>query len=31
MAGFIEQERYACAIGAIQTVIAIPRATPILH
>ncbi len=31
MAGLIEQERYACAIGALQTVVAIPRATPILH
>lgn len=29
--GLIEQERYACAIGALQTVVAIPRATPILH
>ena len=29
MAGLIEQERYACAIGALQTVVAIPRATPI--
>ena len=31
MAGLIEQERYACAIGALQSVVAIPRATPILH
>ena len=31
MSGLIEQERYACAIGALQTVVAIPRATPILH
>lgn len=29
--GFIEQERYTCAIGALQTVVAIPRAVPILH
>ena len=29
--GFIEQERYTCAIGAMQTVVAIPRAVPILH
>ena len=27
----IEQERYTCAIGALQTVVAIPRAVPILH
>jgi nitrogenase molybdenum-iron protein beta chain len=31
MSGTIEQERYTCAIGALQTVVAIPRATPILH
>ena len=31
MSGFIEQERYTCAIGALQTVVAIPRAVPILH
>lgn len=31
MAGLIEQERYTCAIGALQTVVAIPRAVPILH
>jgi nitrogenase molybdenum-iron protein beta chain len=31
MAGIIEQERYTCAIGAMQTVVAIPRAVPILH
>lgn len=31
MASFIEQERYTCAIGALQTVVAIPRAVPILH
>lgn len=30
-AGIIEQERYTCAIGALQTVVAIPRAVPILH
>ena len=29
--GIIEQERYTCAIGAMQTVVAIPRAVPILH
>ena len=29
--GLIEQERYTCAIGALQTVVAIPRAAPILH
>ncbi len=29
--GMIEQERYTCAIGALQTVVAIPRAVPILH
>ena len=29
--GLIEQERYTCAIGALQTVVAIPRAVPILH
>jgi nitrogenase molybdenum-iron protein beta chain len=27
----IEQQRYMCAIGAMQTVVAIPRALPILH
>ncbi len=27
----IEQERYVCAIGALQSVVAIPRAVPILH
>ncbi|MDR2247434.1 MAG: hydrogenase [Treponema sp.] len=27
----IEQQRYMCAIGAMQTVVAIPRAIPILH
>jgi len=27
----IEQERYTCAIGALQSVVAIPRAVPILH
>jgi nitrogenase molybdenum-iron protein beta chain len=31
MAGLIEQERYTCAIGALQSVVAIPRAVPILH
>lgn len=30
-AGLIEQERYICAIGALQSVVAIPRAVPILH
>ncbi|ADY55739.1 oxidoreductase/nitrogenase component 1 [Syntrophobotulus glycolicus DSM 8271] len=29
--GIIEQERYTCAIGALQSVVAIPRAVPILH
>ncbi|MBQ8935679.1 MAG: hydrogenase [Oscillospiraceae bacterium] len=29
--GIIEQERYTCAIGALQSVVAIPRAMPILH
>ncbi len=29
--GYIEQVRYTCAIGALQTVVAIPRALPILH
>ncbi|MDR1105954.1 MAG: hydrogenase [Treponema sp.] len=27
----IEQQRFMCAIGAMQTVVAIPRALPILH
>jgi nitrogenase molybdenum-iron protein beta chain len=27
----IEHERYTCAIGALQSVVAIPRAVPILH
>lgn len=31
MSGMIEQERYTCAIGALQSVVAIPRAVPILH
>lgn len=31
MSGIIEQERYTCAIGALQSVVAIPRAVPILH
>ncbi|MDR1013653.1 MAG: hypothetical protein LBL86_01550 [Coriobacteriales bacterium] len=29
--GLIEHERYTCAIGALQSVVAIPRAVPILH
>ncbi|MFT3951214.1 MAG: nitrogenase component 1 [Oscillospiraceae bacterium] len=29
--GIIEQERFTCAIGALQSVVAIPRAVPILH
>lgn len=29
--GIIEQNRYTCALGALQTVVAIPRAVPILH
>ncbi|PYG88540.1 nitrogenase molybdenum-iron protein beta chain [Ruminiclostridium sufflavum DSM 19573] len=31
MNNVIEQERYTCAIGALQSVVAIPRAVPILH
>ncbi|MDR3673329.1 MAG: nitrogenase component 1 [Holophaga sp.] len=31
MPGIIEQERYTCAIGAMQTVTGIRRAVPILH
>jgi len=31
MSSVIEQERYTCAIGALQSVVAIPRAVPILH
>jgi nitrogenase molybdenum-iron protein beta chain len=31
MRNVIEQERYTCAIGALQSVVAIPRAVPILH
>jgi nitrogenase molybdenum-iron protein beta chain len=31
ISGIIEQERYTCAIGAMQSVVAIPRAVPILH
>ncbi|MDR2747412.1 MAG: hydrogenase [Treponema sp.] len=31
MSEHIEQQRYMCAIGAMQTVVAIPRAIPILH
>ncbi len=29
--GIIEQGRYTCAIGALQSVVAIPKAVPILH
>ncbi|WP_196590431.1 nitrogenase component 1 [Pectinatus frisingensis] len=31
MSKIIEQERYTCAIGAMQSVVAIPKALPILH
>jgi nitrogenase molybdenum-iron protein beta chain len=31
MGGIIEQPRYSCALGAQQTVLAIPGAIPILH
>jgi nitrogenase molybdenum-iron protein beta chain len=31
MGATIEQERYTCAIGAMQSVVAIPHALPILH
>ncbi|MDR0984760.1 MAG: hydrogenase [Ruminococcus sp.] len=31
MSNVIEQERFTCAIGAMQSVVAIPRAVPILH
>lgn len=31
MSSVIEQQRFTCAIGAMQTVVAIPRAVPILH
>lgn len=31
MSTIIEQERFTCAIGALQSVVAIPRAVPILH
>ncbi|MDR2749733.1 MAG: hydrogenase, partial [Clostridiales bacterium] len=31
MPAVIEQERYTCGIGALQTVVAIPKAVPILH
>ncbi|MDR1900216.1 MAG: hydrogenase [Treponema sp.] len=31
MPGMIEQQRFMCAIGAMQTVVSIPRALPILH
>jgi len=27
----VEQQRYTCALGALQSVVAIPRAVPILH
>ncbi|WP_027218831.1 nitrogenase component 1 [Butyrivibrio fibrisolvens] len=30
-AEIIEQERFTCALGAMQTVVAIPKALPILH
>lgn len=30
-AGIIEQERFTCALGAMQSVVAIPKALPILH
>ena len=29
--GIIEQERFTCALGAMQSVVAIPKALPILH
>ena len=29
--GHIEQPRFSCAIGALQSVVAIPKAVPILH
>ncbi len=29
--GYLEQQRFTCALGAIQTVVSIPRAVPILH
>ena len=31
MSNVIEQARYTCAIGAMQSVVAIPKAAPILH
>ena len=31
MSNVIEQERYTCALGAMQSVVAIPKAVPILH
>ncbi|MCL1931724.1 MAG: hydrogenase [Treponema sp.] len=31
MSSVIEQGRYTCAIGAMQSVVAIPKAVPILH
>ncbi|MDR1966000.1 MAG: hypothetical protein LBQ36_04770 [Synergistaceae bacterium] len=31
MSKHIEQQRFMCAIGGMQTVVAIPRAVPILH
>jgi nitrogenase molybdenum-iron protein beta chain len=31
MTSHIEQQRFMCAIGGMQTVVAIPRAVPILH
>ena len=31
MSRVIEQQRFTCAIGAMQSVVAIPRAVPILH
>jgi len=31
MSNVIEQGRYTCAIGAMQSVVAIKRAVPILH
>jgi nitrogenase molybdenum-iron protein beta chain len=31
MSNLIEQGRYTCAIGAMQSVVAIPQAAPILH
>lgn len=31
MSELIEQQRFMCAIGGMQTVVAIPRAVPILH